>query len=433
MELAKRYSAVTKVYRENPEDMQTIDDAFAVLNAPMTRQFYEGCRLLMQTVQKELGDSRFTRVEDKIWSDLWGWVSQRWQEPSEELINAIKAKYGHIIPSDSNKRTVNQTEPRSEEYVSSANIDSVMAAESFMREVKCQGCGKSDHTVRIVAFPYVISILVASFKRFESGMFCHRCRCIKSIKWAIVSLLFGWWSVWGFFWNIGALVDNFRGGKMPKESNEPLVARLAWANMALGRIAEAKATFKALWKLNPSKETFRIQQELAEKYPEVSPARIERFRWGYLSVVFAIIGIYAIAGMAIFGGTSATPTTPAQFTPVSPSPIQQTPTPNITPSQPLKSNKFNLSTQITTNKARLSELETQLDAIDSELNGYQSQMDAILSRYPSRQAPEPYYSQYNDLVRQFNSRLATYDSLLKNYEDLLDATNTLIDQYNLTR
>lgn len=431
--LARRYSALTKVRPENPEDMQTIDDAFAVLNAPMTRQFYEGCRMVMLNVQKELGDSRFTSVEDKIWSDLWGWVSQRMQAPSEDLISAIKTRYGNVIPRDSNKRTVNQTEPHSEESSNSADIDSVMAAESFMREVTCQGCGRSDHTVRIVAFPYVISILVASFRRSESGMFCHQCRCNKSIKWAIVSLLFGWWGVWGFFWNIGALIDNFRGGKMPRENNEPLIAKVAWTNLTLGRIAEAKSTFRELWKLNPSKETFRIQQELADNYPEVSPARIERFRLGYLSIVFAIMGMYLIAGIAMFGGTSTVPTTPAQYPPAYPSPIQPSPAPNIVPSPSLKSSKSALLTQITTNKARLSEFETQLNAIDTELNGYQSQMDAILARYPSRQAPEPYYSQYNNLVGQFNSRLTAYKDLEKNYEALLNATNALIDQYNLTR
>ncbi|MDP2919716.1 MAG: hypothetical protein Q8O43_05835 [Dehalococcoidia bacterium] len=431
--LAKQYSALTKVRRDQ-EDMRIIDDAFAVLNAPMTRQFYEGCRMVMQSVQKELGDSRFASVEDKIWSDLWGWVSPRWQSPPEELVHALKTKFRQTDAADSKTSERRNKRAESGESQKAADIESVVSAEAFAQKTRCQGCGKFDHTLRVVAFPYVISILIASFKRFgEPGIFCYRCRCTKSTKWAIVSLLFGWWSLWGFFWNIGALIDNFRGGKMPKESNKELVAKLVRAHMALGRIPEAQAASEDLLDYGPNEEASRLVQELDTAYPEFSPANVPRFRLGYLTVVFAILGMYTFAGIAMFGGTSTAPTTPSPIRPGPTSPMPTTSAPRTTPSPSLPSNRSALSTQITTNKARLSELETQIHAIDTELDGYKSRMDAILSRYPSRQAPEPYYSQYNDLVRQYNSRLASRNSLMKNYKDLLESTNTLIDQYNLTR
>ena len=318
LELARRYAALTKVYRENPEDMLTIDDAFATLNAPLTRQFYEGCRMVMQRIRREVGDAWFGGAENRIWLDLWNWVSERWQEPPEEIINALKTKYGHPSGTGTNR----QTETWSSEGLKPTDLDSVMAAEAFTREWKCQRCGKFDHTLRVVGFPYVISILVASFRRFESGVFCHNCRCIKSIWWAIFSLFFGWWSLWGFFWNIGALIDNFRGGKMPQENNEPLVAKLAWANTVLGRIAEAKAALKELFKYSPSEDTLRLQKELDEKYPAVPPVKVERLRLGYLTIVFAILGVYAVAGVAMFGGTSA----PSTYTPPSsPQPVRGVP------------------------------------------------------------------------------------------------------------
>ncbi len=230
------------------------------------------------------------------------------------------------------------------------------------------------------------------------------------------------------------LVDNFRGGKIPRENNEQLVPRLAWPLMILGKIAEAKAALRDLRKYGlPGPESSHLKQELDMKYPNIFPSKSDGFRFGYLTVVFGILGVYVIAGMALFGGTSTAPTTPSQVTPRPTATIQPTPAPYIVPSPSLKSKKSDLLTQITRNKARLSEFKTQLDAIDTELEGYESRMDAILSRYPSRQLPDPYYSQYNDLVRQFNSRLASRNSLIKNYKDLLESTNTLIDQYNLTR
>jgi len=331
LELAKQYSALTRTYHESTEDKRIIDDAFATLNAPLTRQFYEGCRMVMQRIRHEIGDAQFRAAEDRIWLDLWNWVSERWQEPPDEIINAIKTKYSH--PRSSKQGATEQTQTWSDQGLKPADLDSVMAAEAFTKEIKCQSCGKFDHTLRVVAFPYVVSILIASFRRAgEAGIFCHSCRCSKSLKWAIVSLLFGWWSIWGFFWNIGALIDNFRGGKMPRENNEPLIAKLVWVNMVLGKIAEAKAALKELFKYSSSEDTLRLQQELDEKYPTVPPAKAEKFRLGYLTVVFAILGVYVIAGIAMFGGTS----TPSTYTP--PSSSQPTsPIPESTPSSATES------------------------------------------------------------------------------------------------
>lgn len=304
LELAKKYSALRKVYKDSPEEAEIIENAFAVLNAPLTRQFYVGCRTVMQRIRERIGASSFEEGEKQIWRDLWGWVSKRWQVPTDEVVGALESRYAHGAVAEVTGTGLD------EESLGTGDIDSVMAAEAFAREIRCQGCGRFDHTLRAVAFPYVISIVVASFKRFdESGIFCHRCRCAKSIKWAIVSLLFGWWSIWGFFWNIGALIDNFRGGKMPRENNEPLVARLAWAHMALGRIAEAKALLRDLLRYGASEETLHLKQEMDRKYPRVSPAKSGGFRLGFVMIVVAMLAMYGFAGNALFGDSSETSTT----------------------------------------------------------------------------------------------------------------------------
>jgi len=300
LELAKQYSALMKAYQDDPEVRQIIDETFAVLNAPLTRQFYAGCRVLMQRIQREIGGAISNDIEHRIWLSLWNWVSERWQEPPEELINTIKRRYR--LPDGSGVIELPQT--WSDESLKPADLDSIMAAEAFAKETKCQSCGKFDHTLRMVTFPYVISIIIVAFKRFsEAGIFCHQCRCAKSLKWGIISLLFGWWSIWGFFWNISALVDNYRGGKILSEYNDPFVAQLAWAHMILGKIAEAKACLAKSLKCEFNEEALQLKRELDARYPEVSPAKTGRFRLGYLTIVFAVLGIYVIGGMALFGGT----------------------------------------------------------------------------------------------------------------------------------
>jgi len=228
-------------------------------------------------------------------------------QSSEATHRMREINYAYSILGDPAKRAAYDAGIRIEEEEEDREYkDSVAYAESFAQRVRCQGCGRFDHTLRIVAFPYIISILIASFKHFaEPGIFCHRCRCNKSLKWAIVSLIFGWWSIWGFFWNIGALIDNFRGGKMPREENAELVAKLAWVNMLLGKIAEAKSALKDLLRYGSNEEALNLKQELDRIYPEVRPARSGGFRLGYLTVVFASLGIYFILAMVLFGGTES--------------------------------------------------------------------------------------------------------------------------------
>jgi hypothetical protein len=111
---------------------------------------------------------------------------------------------------------------------------------------------------------------------------------------------------------------------MPKESNEPLVTRLTWSLIILDRIAEAKGALKDLLKYGPTQEALHLWRELQDKYPNVSPAISSGFRLGYLAIVFAILGIYTIAGIALFGGSSIAPTTQSQVTPRSTATIQPT-------------------------------------------------------------------------------------------------------------
>lgn len=167
LELAKKYSELSRIHRDDPENTRIIQEAFATLNAPMTRQFYSGCRLLMRRLQKEIKISEFTIAESQIWVDLWTWVSERMQEPSEELIDAIKAKYENVSSLVVN--VASQSLAWSGGALRPAGLDSIREAKSFSQEIVCEGCGKFDHTLRVSAFPYVISIVIFSFKRFKSG------------------------------------------------------------------------------------------------------------------------------------------------------------------------------------------------------------------------------------------------------------------------
>jgi hypothetical protein len=93
LEILHNHSILSATYRYEPGEIRVLDDAFAILNAPVTRQFYEGCRATMQIIRKEIGDIDFEHSETEIWGELWGWVSTRWQTPPAELVRQLVLRY----------------------------------------------------------------------------------------------------------------------------------------------------------------------------------------------------------------------------------------------------------------------------------------------------------------------------------------------------
>lgn len=242
----------------------------------------------------------------------------------------------YSILSDPAKRVAYDAglEPGAEQY-KPEDIDSVSYAESFSRQMACQGCGRFDHTLRVVAFPYVISFLIVSSKRYEAGIFCNQCRSTKSTKWAVVSLLFGWWGFpFGIFWTIESLVVNFLKGKTPKEENKQLLAQIAWVSVVLGRVNEAKAALRDLLKYGVNKEAKRFEDELNKSYPTVSAARVTGLRFGFVVIAGAILLMYSLIGNAIFGGSPQdndnVQSPPAQVVPKAPAQVapEASPRPN---------------------------------------------------------------------------------------------------------
>ena len=93
LEILHNHSILSATYKYEPSEISVIDKAYAILNAPVTRQFYEGCRATMQIIRKEIGDVEFDHSETKIWAKLWGWISKRWQEPPSDLVRQLVLEY----------------------------------------------------------------------------------------------------------------------------------------------------------------------------------------------------------------------------------------------------------------------------------------------------------------------------------------------------
>src|SRR5687767_14641771 len=109
-----------------------------------------------------------------------------------------------------------------------------------MSSFSCQRCGRADSSLRLAVFPWVVSVLIMSFKRASVGIFCSTCRSSERWKYFGISALLGWWGIpWGIFWTLEALANNAAGGKLPEEENAALLASLGQTFVDDGDLAGA--------------------------------------------------------------------------------------------------------------------------------------------------------------------------------------------------
>lgn len=69
---------------------------------------------------------------------------------------------------------------------------------------------------KFVVFPYVVSILIMTFRRSSDVHFVRPGEGTfgKAFPYLMITLLFGWWGIpWGPIFSIGSVYHNLTGGK----------------------------------------------------------------------------------------------------------------------------------------------------------------------------------------------------------------------------
>ncbi len=138
--------------------------------------------------------------------------------------------------------------------------------------ISCQGCGRTDATLRATVFQYVISIVIFSFKRGGgAGVLCSSCRTQRAFFYTLACLLLGPWGVpWGVFWTLEAIGINLSGGKQPAEVNGPLLRSLAAYFLSVGKKTEAIASLEASLSFQSNAEAREVLEQLRHVKPQPS-------------------------------------------------------------------------------------------------------------------------------------------------------------------
>ncbi len=135
----------------------------------------------------------------------------------------------------------------------------------YLKNFKCQRCGVTDHTLRIVHFPYAVSLIFVTLKRGWGGIFCSECRKEEMAKAKFISLFFGWWGLpWGIVYTLKSLFSFW--GEIPNQVNAEYVKALGRVLYNLGDYFDARIAFKESLEISDDPDLRNVIKEM-DNYP----------------------------------------------------------------------------------------------------------------------------------------------------------------------
>jgi hypothetical protein len=243
-----------------------------------------------------------------------------------------RERYDYIL---SNARTAQTSQPGHEQSNHGTQASSARSEPKQQRNqtytspgipVYCQKCGISDGSLRLAVFPYVISIVLVTFRRAWSGIFCSHCSSQKMTIAKLLSFTFGWWGIpFGAVYTLGVLFKPSQG-VVPPEANGPYLRALAAHFLEIGRVADAEQALAASL-------AYQYDQEVASVYQQTfgrDPKKYIRTNGGGSGALF---GMAALAALAVLVVIFFAAISPANGPTVTPPPIVPTRAATSTPAK----------------------------------------------------------------------------------------------------
>jgi len=230
-------------------------DYYKVLGVPRTAsatQIKQAYRILVKQFHPDINQTSSAAERTKQLNEAWAVLSDPQKKISYDMdIKTHESGQQNSTSSQgtSTKRSTESASPRPEPNFS------------------CEKCGRIDSTLRVSATWRVYSFINYSRKSPTVKILCCRCRLKESLAASAVTVLLGWWSIWGFFWTLEALFNNARGGEQPVENNAGLLNALAYQLYKAGRRQEAYEALVSALKLKPDPQAEQMRDYLKQQLP----------------------------------------------------------------------------------------------------------------------------------------------------------------------
>ena len=162
----------------------------------------------------------------------------------------------------------------------------------------CSVCGRQDETVRAAVFPFVISVIVLTFRRAFSGIWCaaHR-RQYQFLSTAITAAL-GWFGIpFGFIYTPGALLKLARGGDQPAEINADLLISIANHKLRQNDPEGALKCYEESLKFRKDDAALSSIKLIREKSSPITAEEKNKDLGTYLGMIFGAFLVGVVIGI----------------------------------------------------------------------------------------------------------------------------------------
>lgn len=163
----------------------------------------------------------------------------------------------------------------------------------------CTVCGKQDETLRIVAYPFVISLIAITFRRTLTGLWCGRHRTRNLMLASLITATTGWLGIpFGLIFTPVALFSLAKGGDQPRENNSALLRAVAEHQLNAGDAAGAVRSLEASMRFDDSRATREklLQIRSAHGLTEQQEEGCQQELRAVVRVLLSAIGIGAVIG-----------------------------------------------------------------------------------------------------------------------------------------
>jgi hypothetical protein len=115
--------------------------------------------------------------------------------------------------------------------------------------ISCQVCGDQDHSLRLVSYPFVFSLIVITFRRMFQGVYCSRHANRYFVLAVIITLSVGWLGIpFGLIFTPITLFNLFTSEKRLRVANAKLLLEIAKAKQEKGDLEQAAVFYQeSLW------------------------------------------------------------------------------------------------------------------------------------------------------------------------------------------
>ncbi len=167
----------------------------------------------------------------------------------------------------------------------------------------CQECGRQDETLRLVIYPFVVSLVFITFRRSFRGLWCSKHRAKHLAFAGLISSVLGWIGIpFGLVFTPVALYQLAKGGIQPTDPNIQMLSRLSDDKCEKGDIGGAVRCLEECLKFKDDQEVRRRLNEVRPRYgPQPEPVGCWTSSLNVLGALYKAILIGVIVGMVDYG------------------------------------------------------------------------------------------------------------------------------------